>query len=55
MEIPSASEGEAKELGIEFIHDLVYPILEKDSDRDVRVYRWEDHSKINQVILDVAV
>ncbi|RBR07087.1 uncharacterized protein FIESC28_10833 [Fusarium coffeatum] len=55
MEIPSASEGEAKELGIEFIHDLVFPILEKDSDGDEKVYRWEDHSKINQVILDVAV
>lgn len=55
MEVPSASEWEAKELGTEFIHDLVLPILERHSVRDMKVYRWEDHSKINQVILDVAV
>ena len=54
MEIPSASKEEAKELGTEFIHDLVLPILDKDSDRDEKVFRWEDHSKINQVMLDAA-
>ena len=55
MQVPSASEGESKELGVEFIHELVFPILERDSTRDMKVYRWEDHSKIKQVILDFAV
>jgi len=55
IETPSAREVEAKELGTKFISDLVLPILERDYDRDIKDYRWEDHSKINQVIVNVAV
>jgi hypothetical protein len=55
IKVHTESEGETEELGTNFIRDLVLPILDRDSDRDTKVYRWEDHSKINQVILDVAV
>ncbi|RFN51905.1 hypothetical protein FIE12Z_3866 [Fusarium flagelliforme] len=55
IELPSRSSEKNKEVGNKFICDLVPPILERDSDHDMKIYRWEDHSKIKQVILGIDV
>jgi hypothetical protein len=53
IHIPGDSKSE--EIGPDFIRHLVIPILERDSDISTKDYCWEDHSKINQVIVDVSL
>ncbi|RGP81743.1 hypothetical protein FLONG3_128 [Fusarium longipes] len=42
-----------KEKEVEFLRHLVTPILERDPDIDTKDYRWEHHSKLHRLTIDV--